>query len=252
MPFCRPAPAPPSAAARARPAARRSATPSPSLHDGALADAGDGARDLDGARRGAATSISIVPPPPSWVASSCSVPWATISPRWMTSRRSQVWLISDRMWLDSRIVCSPRSAADDRAHLDDLHRVEAAGRLVEDEQLRLVHQRLGHADALPVAVRQAGDRAGRAPRASRSSPRPRPRRAPPRAAGTPRSSRDEGQVAARRSSRCRAAACRAGSRCGAAPRAGRARCRCRRRSRRRPSAAARSRGPSAWWSCRRR
>ena len=47
--------------------------------------------------------------------------------------------------------------ADELAHLDDLHRVEAAGRLVEDQQLRLVHQRLGHADALPVAVRQAED-----------------------------------------------------------------------------------------------
>ena len=46
---------------------------------------------------------------------------------------------------------------DGRAHLHDLHRVEAAGRLVEDEELGLVHQRLRHADALPVAVRQAGD-----------------------------------------------------------------------------------------------
>ena len=59
---------------------------------------------------GAATSTSMVPPPPSLSARSCSDPCATISPRWITSSRSQVWLISERMWLDSRTVCSPRSA----------------------------------------------------------------------------------------------------------------------------------------------
>ena len=59
---------------------------------------------------GAATSTSIVPPPPSLSASSCSDPCATISPRWITSSRSQVWLISERMWLESSTVCSPFSA----------------------------------------------------------------------------------------------------------------------------------------------
>ena len=59
---------------------------------------------------GPATSTSMVAvPPPSFVASSCSAPCATISPRWMTSRRSQVWLISERMWLESSTVWSPRS-----------------------------------------------------------------------------------------------------------------------------------------------
>ena len=59
-------------------------------------------------------------------ASSSSVPWATISPSWMTSSRSQVWLISERMWLERSTVCSPLRSRMSVAHLDDLHRVEAA------------------------------------------------------------------------------------------------------------------------------
>ena len=46
---------------------------------------------------------------------------------------------------------------DEVAHLDDLHRVETAGRLVEDEELRLVDDRLRDADALAEAVRQRAD-----------------------------------------------------------------------------------------------
>ena len=125
-----------------------------------------------------------------------------------------------------RVLAAQR--ADGGAHLDDLHRVEAAGRLVEDQQLRLVHQRLGDADALAVAVRQAEDRLRRARRESRSSPRPRSTALAASDAGTPRSSAAKAG-SGRPSSRRRAAACRAGSRCGAGPRAGRARRRCRRR-----------------------
>src|SRR5947208_16348467 len=39
-------------------------------------------------------------------------------------------------------------------------RVQPAGRLVEDEQFRLVHERLYHADLLPVALGQAADLRG--------------------------------------------------------------------------------------------
>ena len=47
--------------------------------------------------------------------------------------------------------------ADELAHLDDLHRVEPLDRLVEEQEARRVHERLGDADALPVAVRERGD-----------------------------------------------------------------------------------------------
>ena len=47
---------------------------------------------------------------------------------------------------------------DEVSHLDDLHRVEAAGRLVEDQELRLMDDRLRHADPLAEAVRQGPDR----------------------------------------------------------------------------------------------
>ena len=43
--------------------------------------------------------------------------------------------------------------ADEVANGDDLSGVEPAGRLVEHQQLRLIQQRLGDRDALPIAAR---------------------------------------------------------------------------------------------------
>ncbi|MEO7731293.1 MAG: hypothetical protein ABIY55_09995, partial [Kofleriaceae bacterium] len=43
-------------------------------------------------------------------------------------------------------------------HLDDLHRVKAASRLVEDQELRLMNDRLRDTDALPKPMRQRSDR----------------------------------------------------------------------------------------------
>jgi len=75
----------------------------------------------------------------------------------MTSRRSQVWLISDRMWLDRSTVCAPRSLRIiDRISTICTGSSPLVG-FVQDQQLRVVHQRLGHADALAIAVRQAAD-----------------------------------------------------------------------------------------------
>ena len=48
--------------------------------------------------------------------------------------------------------------AHERAHPHDLARVEAAGRLVEDEHIGIPEQRLGEADALPEALREGTDR----------------------------------------------------------------------------------------------
>ena len=47
--------------------------------------------------------------------------------------------------------------ADQLAGLDDLLRVEAGRRLVEDQHVGVVQDRLGEADALPVALRQLVD-----------------------------------------------------------------------------------------------
>ena len=53
-----------------------------------------------------------------------------------------------------------RKTPDQRPHMADLGRVEAVGRLVEDDDLRPVQDRLCDADALPVAARERGDRIG--------------------------------------------------------------------------------------------
>ena len=47
-----------------------------------------------------------------------------------------------------------REALDQVAGLHDLLRVEAGGRLVEDQHVRVVEDRLGQADALAVALRE--------------------------------------------------------------------------------------------------
>ena len=47
--------------------------------------------------------------------------------------------------------------ADQLAHLDDLARIEAVGRLVEDQQLRSAEQRLRDRHALPVSARELAD-----------------------------------------------------------------------------------------------
>jgi hypothetical protein len=51
----------------------------------------------------------------------------------------------------------PRHAADQVAHLADLVRVEAGRRLIEHEQRRIGHQRIGQADARAVALGQLAD-----------------------------------------------------------------------------------------------
>ena len=57
---------------------------------------------------------------------------------------------------DDRLVGPHRG--DDLAHLVFLVGVEPVGRLVEDQHLRIVQQRLRHPDAAPVALRQGFDR----------------------------------------------------------------------------------------------
>src|SRR5262249_53270344 len=53
-----------------------------------------------------------------------------------------------------------RELAKQLADFDDLLRVEAAGRLVEDEDVGVVDDRLGESDALPVAFGKFADELG--------------------------------------------------------------------------------------------
>ena len=46
---------------------------------------------------------------------------------------------------------------DQVAHLPDLVRIEAAGRLIENQKIRFVHERIGQADPLPVTFRERAD-----------------------------------------------------------------------------------------------
>ena len=92
--------------------------------------------------------------------------------------------------MQSSTVRVPASAASSALHLVLLQRVEAAGRLVDDQQRRIVQERLRQRDALLVALREVADHAPLdVARARSARARARPRRAaraprePARAAG---------------------------------------------------------------------
>ena len=78
-------------------------------------------------------------------------------------------------------------APEELAHLDDLHRIEAADRLVEDQEPRPVHDRLRDAHALLEAVRERGDELVRATSDSGSTRAPRGTRLSASAFERPRS-----------------------------------------------------------------
>ena len=84
---------------------------------------------------------------------------------------------------DDRVVAG--EAADQIARLDDLLRVEAGGRLVEDQHLGVVDDRLRQADALPVALRQLAAVARRPCRRRACAASRRRRASCARATGTP-------------------------------------------------------------------
>ena len=119
---------------------------------------------------------------------------------------------------DDRLV--RRHRRDQRAHLVLLVRVEPVGRLVQDQHLGIVQQRLSQADAALEALGQRLDRLVAArPRAGSCR---QPGRRPSSAAlpVRPRDAGDEGEEATRASCRRRAARPRAGSRAAGAPRSG--------------------------------
>ena len=59
--------------------------------------------------------------------------------------------------MERMIVWLAAEALDELARLDDLLRVEAGRRLVEDQHVRVVEDRLREADALAVALRELAD-----------------------------------------------------------------------------------------------
>ncbi len=75
----------------------------------------------------------------------------------MMMMRLQVISTSGRMWVESRMVCWRPEVFDQLAHLADLVGIKAARRLVENEQIGFMHERIGQADALPVAFGKCAD-----------------------------------------------------------------------------------------------
>ena len=74
----------------------------------------------------------------------------------ITTTSSTLWATSDSRWLDTS-TARPRArlGADQVAHPADAGRVEAVGRLVEDEHVRIAQQRGGDREALAHAHRVA-------------------------------------------------------------------------------------------------
>ena len=94
--------------------------------------------------------------------SSRSVPATTTSPLRRMQTRSQSISTSLRMWLEKKTV-RPRCFSSTMRSRTSLRpdRIEAAHRLVEDEQLRIVHERRREPDALEHALRERARRRGR-------------------------------------------------------------------------------------------
>ena len=94
--------------------------------------------------------------------SSASVPVSTVLPARMIVTRSHSASTSARMWLESSTV-RPCLARLLDALLEDrlLQRVEAGGRLVEQEQLDVRGERRDQRDLLPVALRVGAALLGR-------------------------------------------------------------------------------------------
>ena len=119
---------------------------------------------------------------------SATGPAWTSRPRSMTTRWVQVCSTSASRWLETMTVRPGRRVADQHlAHLADLRRVEAVGRLVEDEQVRQAEHGLGDGEALPHALASRCAPRGPARRRGRRSPGPRPGGRPRRAGRWPAS-----------------------------------------------------------------
>ena len=110
-------------------------------------------------------------------------PAATIRPWCITTTWVQVCSTSDSRWLDTSTVRPVgRVAAQHLAHRADLRRIEAVGRLVEQQQVGQPEHRLGDGQPLPHALAVGAHRRSIAV-PSRRSPAPRPGARPAGPAG---------------------------------------------------------------------
>ncbi len=131
--------------------------------------------------------------------SSASGACATSRPRCMTPTWVQICSTSDSRWVESITVApSAASCRDQRAHLAGALRVEAVGRLVEDQQVARRQQR-GRGERQPLAHAQRVGAVPLAGRGEQADPLQRRRRcAPPRCADPPYGRRRRGGAGCRR------------------------------------------------------
>ena len=132
--------------------------------------------------------------------SSAAVPSATMRPPSMTAMRSASRSASSRYWVVRKTVTpAPTSSRDDLPHRLAAARVEAGGRLVEEEHRGAADEARGEVEAPahparvradPAAGRRRRGRSARAARRARrrASARGEARRAGPSSAGSPRRS----------------------------------------------------------------
>ena len=104
-------------------------------------------------RSAAVRGVRTTTPPPAAVRL-CTVPCWTIRPRWITTTSSTVCATSARTWLETSTV-RPSAAIPRRksAQPADALRIEAVGRLVEDQDARVAEQRRGEPEPLAHAER---------------------------------------------------------------------------------------------------
>ena len=147
---------------------------------------------------GASTCTYIVSEPRSRAVRLSGVSTATTRPLLMMTTRWQVCddLREDVRAQDDRVIAG--EFLDELARFDDLLRVEAGGRLVEDQDVGVVDERLRQADALPVALRELARRGGSAMSAMRVRSITALTRCLRSPGGTPLIFGDERQVLARR------------------------------------------------------
>ena len=117
------------------------------------------------------TSITRTPPPMIRSRTSSTVPLTTIRPRSMMATAVQNSVISARMCEEIRIVLpSAASRLQDVLQVDPPPRVDPAGRLVEQQDLRVGDQGLGQHHPLPHPPGEFGDHRAAASRAGRLAP----------------------------------------------------------------------------------
>ena len=109
-------------------------------------------------RSGCARSCSTAPARSERAFSSSGVPFATIAPRSMMIARVHAASTSSRMCVEKTIAFLLAHPPDQRPHLVLLVGIEPVGRLVQDQHVGIVDQRLREAGAMAEALGERVDR----------------------------------------------------------------------------------------------